>query len=129
MPSDLVAVVAEEFGPAADPVAAAGSASAAGVYRARTARGREVYLKVTPAEPGQPAPPAAHRELSFYREPAPALPVRSPRLLGAVDDDRGVALLPLLRRVGRHVVGGPSCFVVRSGPWEAAQGGQVTCPG
>ncbi|MEW1865660.1 aminoglycoside phosphotransferase family protein [Streptomyces sp. NPDC088194] len=92
MPSDLVDSAVEEFGLVVDQ-RATGSASGAGVYGARTAEGRQVYLKATPAELGARALAAARRELNFYRQLATALPVVSPRLLGALDDGQGVVLL------------------------------------
>ena len=94
MMSDLVESAVERFRLVVDgPETHSASGSVAGVYAARTAAGRDVYLKVTPAALGARALAAARRELSFYREVAPSLPVRSPGLLGAVDDGRGVVLL------------------------------------
>lgn len=76
MPSDLVDSAVEEFALVVDR-RATGSASGAGVYGARTAEGRQVYLKATPAELGARALAAARRELNFYRQLATALPVVS----------------------------------------------------
>ncbi|MGY5060719.1 aminoglycoside phosphotransferase family protein [Streptomyces sp. 900105755] len=92
MPSDLVESAVERFGLEVERKAA-GSASGAGVFGARTSEGRRVYLKATPAESGSRQLAAARRELGFYRQLAPGLPVDSPRMLGALDDDRGVVLL------------------------------------
>jgi aminoglycoside phosphotransferase (APT) family kinase protein len=61
--------------------------SGAGVWAVRTAAGQPAYLKVS----GDVA--AARRELRFYRELAPVAPVRTPALLGAIEDADGVVLL------------------------------------
>jgi aminoglycoside phosphotransferase len=61
--------------------------SGAGVWKARTASGEAAYLKLTASGP------AARRELRFYREVAPAAPVRTPPLLDFADEEAGVALL------------------------------------
>ncbi|ONK13428.1 aminoglycoside phosphotransferase family protein [Streptomyces sp. MP131-18] len=73
--------------------APAGSRSGAGVHAVRTADGRAAYLKVTPAALGPRALSAARRELRFYRELAPSVPLRTPRLLDALDTAAGVAVL------------------------------------
>jgi Ser/Thr protein kinase RdoA (MazF antagonist) len=67
--------------------------SGAGITRVRTADGRPAYLKTTPAELGARAVQAARRELAFYRDLAPAVPVRTPELLRSHETDRGIALL------------------------------------
>jgi hypothetical protein len=64
-----------------------GGQSGAGIFAARTATGAAAYLKVTAAGP------AARRELRFYREVAPVVPVRTPPLLASLDHEDGVALL------------------------------------
>jgi fructosamine-3-kinase len=69
------------------------SRSGAGVSAVRTADGRDAYQKVTPAVLGPAAMEAARRELRFYREVAPAAPVRTPELLDGVDAEQGVTLL------------------------------------
>lgn len=92
MTKGLVESAVEEFQVVIGPLEAH-SASGAGVYRARTAEGGEVYLKATPAQLGPRALAAARRELRFYRQLAASLPVRCPGLLGAVDDGQGVVLL------------------------------------
>src|SRR5690606_35730215 len=69
------------------------SRSGADVQVVRTVGGQEAYLKVTPSTLGPRAVQAAQRELRFYREVAPFAPVRTPKLLGFVDDENGVAVL------------------------------------
>jgi aminoglycoside phosphotransferase (APT) family kinase protein len=69
------------------------SRSGAGVQVVRTVGGQEAFLKVTPCTLGAFAVTAARRELRFYREVAPVAPVPTPKLLGHVDDEDGVAIL------------------------------------
>lgn len=69
------------------------SRSAAAVHAARTAAGQRVFVKITATGQGPDAMAAARRELRFYQHLAPAAPVRTPRLLSALDDDDGVAIL------------------------------------
>ncbi|WP_423462947.1 phosphotransferase family protein [Promicromonospora sp. MS192] len=67
--------------------------SGAGVYHVRTSTGRPAYLKVTPATLGRAVMAGAERELRFYRQVAPSLPVATPALLGTVSAPDGLALL------------------------------------
>jgi hypothetical protein len=94
MPRGLQAMALDAFGVV--PLAfAAGleSRSGAGVCAVRAAGGRGGYLKVTPAGLGPDALAAARRELRFYQDVAPVVPVRTPTLLGCLDGDDGVAVL------------------------------------
>ncbi|MFK3978777.1 phosphotransferase family protein [Micromonospora sp. NPDC050397] len=59
----------------------------------RTATGRNAYLKTTPAGLGPAAVAAARRELTFYREVAARVSVRTPSLLAWHDSGDGVAVL------------------------------------
>ncbi|WP_203787182.1 phosphotransferase family protein [Paractinoplanes rishiriensis] len=59
----------------------------------RTADGRAAYLKTTPAALGPDALAAARRELRFYQEIAPVVPVRTPAIVDFFDGAEGVALL------------------------------------
>jgi aminoglycoside phosphotransferase (APT) family kinase protein len=63
------------------------SRSGAGVRLVRTAAGQEAYRKVMPGSA------AARRELRFYRELAPLVPVRTPELLAGEEAEEGVTLL------------------------------------
>ena len=67
--------------------------SGAGVHRVVLPGGVPAYVKVTPADLGGAALAAAERELRFYRDLGPVVPVRVPPLLGAFEADDGVALL------------------------------------
>jgi len=67
--------------------------SGAGVHRVVLDDGVPAYLKVTPAGLGGGALAAAERELRFYRELGPVVPVRVPALLGSLRVGGGVALL------------------------------------
>jgi len=69
------------------------SRSGAGVEAVRTRDGRVAYLKTTGARLGHEALVMARRELQFYRELAPHVPVATPELLDWVDTGDGVALL------------------------------------
>jgi aminoglycoside phosphotransferase (APT) family kinase protein len=69
------------------------SSSGAGVHAVRTSGGDAAYLKLTPTALGSDALAAARRELRFYRQLAVRVPVRTPRLLDASDDEDGVMLL------------------------------------
>jgi Ser/Thr protein kinase RdoA (MazF antagonist) len=69
------------------------SRSGAGVHAVRTVDGEAAYLKVTPAALGPRALAAARRELRFYQELAPVVPVHTPRLLDSLDTEEGVAVL------------------------------------
>lgn len=85
MVRDLLARAMRELrvtveGPGTQPDARSG----AGIWVVRSGA---AFLKITPAGP------AADRELHFYRDVAPAAPVRTPALLGVVSDESGVALL------------------------------------
>ena len=83
-----------EFGLATrNMVRAAHSQSPAGVYRVRTATGRDAYLKTTPVELGPDAVQAARREVRFYRELASGLAGRTPELLASYDAEDGIAVL------------------------------------
>jgi Ser/Thr protein kinase RdoA (MazF antagonist) len=62
------------------------SRSGAGVHRVRTEDGTAAYLKLISG-------PEARRELTFYTHVAPAVPVRTPRLLNSAATSDGVALL------------------------------------
>ncbi|RKN03823.1 aminoglycoside phosphotransferase family protein [Streptomyces radicis] len=87
------ALEAFRVAPVGRPGVALESRSGAGVHTVRAEGGEVAYLKVTGAEAGRGPLAAARRELRFYRELAPIVPVRTPRLLGALDADDGVALL------------------------------------
>ncbi|GAA3869414.1 phosphotransferase [Streptomyces sedi] len=63
------------------------SRSGAWVGRVRTSDGAPAFLKVAPGGP------EARRELRFYREIAPVVPVRVPPLLDCWENGNGVALL------------------------------------
>lgn len=69
------------------------SRSGAGVHEVRTADGSAAYLKVVPATSSPDALAVARRELSFYRDIAPAAPVSTPALLNWADANDGVAML------------------------------------
>jgi aminoglycoside phosphotransferase (APT) family kinase protein len=69
--------------------------SGAGVHRVRTAAGEPAYLKVTPAALGEEAVDAAERELRFYRQFAPTVPVATPAVLDALSTGAGIAVLLL----------------------------------
>ncbi|GAA2909388.1 hypothetical protein Acy02nite_88910 [Actinoplanes cyaneus] len=84
-----------------EPVAALESRSGAGLHPVRTAAGEPAFLKVTPAALGADARAAAGRELRFYTEIAPAVPIRVPRLLDVAETSEGVALL--LEKTGKTV--------------------------
>lgn len=71
----------------------AGSRSGAWVGAVRTAGGAGAYLKVMPAAAGAQPFEDTRRELRFYRELAPVVPLRVPRLLDGWEDEEGVALL------------------------------------
>lgn len=68
-----------------------GAGSGSGVYLLRLDEG-EVVLKIT-RHPGGDGVPRARRELRFYRELAPWLPVLVPRLLASADGDGATSLL------------------------------------
>jgi aminoglycoside phosphotransferase (APT) family kinase protein len=94
VPGELVARALREFGVTIDDAARPSDAqSGAGVYRVRTLGGAAAYLKVTPVALGPSALAAAQRELGFYRQLADDMPVRTPRMLDALDADLGVAML------------------------------------
>lgn len=78
---------------AQEPEAPRESRSSAGVHAVRTATGLAAYLKVTDAGSGPQALAIARRELSFYRDLAPAVPVRTPVLVDYADTDDGIAML------------------------------------
>lgn len=100
MSTSLLHAVLREFGVSTtDFGGPADSRSGAGVHRVRTASGQPAFLKTTPAHLGPDALAAAHRELRFYRMPAP--PCRTPDLLAWHDSPAGVALL--LTSAGRTV--------------------------
>jgi Ser/Thr protein kinase RdoA (MazF antagonist) len=67
--------------------------SGAGIHRVRTPAGELGYLKVTPATLGEKAVADAERELRFYRQVAPTVPVATPALLGSLSSREGIALL------------------------------------
>jgi hypothetical protein len=91
MTDDFVRTVIERFRVAPrDSQALLESRSGAGVHEVRTLAGHPAYLKVAM---DRRALDGARRELRFYVELAPNVPVRTPRLLDHVDDDRGIALL------------------------------------
>jgi aminoglycoside phosphotransferase (APT) family kinase protein len=69
------------------------SRSGAGVRAVRTTDAQAAYLKLTPATLGPLALMAARRELHFYQDLAPIVPVRTPRLLDCADTEDGVAML------------------------------------
>lgn len=69
------------------------SRSGAGVHRVRTAGGAAAFVKLVPSALGPDALAAARRELRFYRELAPAAPIRTPAMLDHLDTDDGVVLL------------------------------------
>jgi aminoglycoside phosphotransferase (APT) family kinase protein len=94
MSSDFVAMAAAEFGVV--PREAGGwleSRSGAAVRAVRTSDGRPAYLKATPATAGRQVLADARRELRFYLDLAPVVPVRTPRLLGWSEAGGGVAVL------------------------------------
>lgn len=94
VPGDVLASALEAFG--ARPVGGAppvDARSGAGVHRVVLSGGVPAYLKVTPAGPGGGVVAAAERELRFYRELGPVVPVRVPALLGALRVGGAVALL------------------------------------
>lgn len=64
--------------------------SASGIYRVRIAEG-EAVLKVSEGEPEQRV--EARRELGFYRDLAPSIPVATPRLLAGTDGKELAAIL------------------------------------
>ncbi|HEV7654592.1 MAG TPA: phosphotransferase [Mycobacteriales bacterium] len=99
-PGDLLARALGEFRAALSGAESPGG-SGAGVRSVRTAAGDPAYLKTTTAGPGLAA---GRRELRFYRELAPTTPVRTPPLLGFLDDAEGVAIL--LGAAGRPVEAG-----------------------
>lgn len=68
------------------------SRSAATVLHVEGSHGR-AYLKVTPATAGEGPSREARRELAFYTDVAPGLPSVAPRLLDALDEPHGIALL------------------------------------
>lgn len=93
-PADLLALAQREFGISIDHSAVAADArSGAEVHLARTPGGHVAYLKVTPEGLGTVALDGARRELRFYRQLAGQVPVRTPRLLGALETGAGVAVL------------------------------------
>lgn len=71
-------------------VALTGSMSASGVYRVRTVEG-EAVLKVSEGSPEHRV--EARRELAFYRDLAPDLPIATPRLLAGTDRQDLTAML------------------------------------
>ncbi|BCJ47929.1 hypothetical protein GCM10010168_22880 [Actinoplanes ianthinogenes] len=82
----MIATVLKRLGLTSDdPVAGLESRSGAGIHPVRTAAGTPAFLKVTPAALGPEARAAAERELRFYREIAPAVPLRTPRLLDVAE--------------------------------------------
>jgi Ser/Thr protein kinase RdoA (MazF antagonist) len=94
MQSSFVTTVLTEFGVLTpESLTQLESQSAAEVYTARTASGQPAYLKLTSSARGLDAVAAARRELHFYQEIAPSAPVRTPKLLDAVDTNDGVAVL------------------------------------
>jgi Ser/Thr protein kinase RdoA (MazF antagonist) len=68
-----------------------GAGSGSGVYLLRFDEG-EVVLKITRHGGGEGVP-GARREVRFYRELAPRLPVLAPRLLASADGDQVTCLL------------------------------------
>ena len=68
------------------------SRSAATVLHVEGPHGR-AYLRVTPASAGEGPSREARRELAFYTAIAPSLPSVAPRLLDALDEPHGIALL------------------------------------
>lgn len=94
MPSDLMEIAIREFRVVAERgKEGAESRSGAAVHAVRTVNGDAAYLKTTPAALGAQALAAARRELRFYQDLAPVVPVRTPRLLDFLDTERGVAVL------------------------------------
>ncbi|TDD17055.1 phosphotransferase family protein [Nonomuraea diastatica] len=94
MPSDLVEMALREFHVVAERRKEGGeSRSGAAVCAVRTAHGDAAYLKATPAALGAQALVAARRELRFYQNLAPVVPVHTPRLLDRLDTEQGVAVL------------------------------------
>nr|WP_296076405.1 aminoglycoside phosphotransferase family protein [uncultured Actinoplanes sp.] len=90
----MITSILERFGVELDePVAGLESRSGAGIHAVWTSAGERAFLKLTAAVRGSQARGAADRELRFYRQIAPAAPIRTPRLLNAVDDDEVAALL------------------------------------
>lgn len=85
--SSKFGVVAERYGSPLE------SRSGAGVHPVRTVGGEAAYLKVTPVALGARALASARRELRFYRELGPVVPVCVPSLLDAMDTEEGVAVL------------------------------------
>jgi aminoglycoside phosphotransferase (APT) family kinase protein len=80
-----------------------GAGSGSGVHLLRL-DGRDVVLKITRHAEGAGAQPA-RRELRFYRELAPRLPVLVPRLLGSADGDQLTCLLLSAARPASHANG------------------------
>ena len=94
MSSELVELASREFRVIAERFGAQlESRSGAGVHAVRTVGGEAAYLKVTPGAVGPRALAAARRELRFYQELAPVVPVCTPRLLDSLDTEEGVAVL------------------------------------
>ncbi|KAB8164178.1 phosphotransferase [Streptomyces sp. 3MP-14] len=69
------------------------SRSGASVGSVRRADGERAFLKVVPASAGAMSLANARNELRFYRELAPVVPVRVPRLIDGWEDGDGVVLL------------------------------------
>ncbi|MET7337852.1 phosphotransferase [Nonomuraea sp. NPDC005650] len=94
MPNDLMEIAAREFRVVAERRKGGAEArSGAAVHAVRTVDGDAAFLKATPATLGAQALLAARRELRFYRDLAPVVPVRTPRLLDFLDTESGVAVL------------------------------------
>lgn len=94
MPPELVVQALETFGVRLiDAPAPTDAQSGAEVYWVQTASGQLAYLKVTAAALGSEALATAKRELRFYRQLAPSVPIRTPPLLTALNSDLGMALL------------------------------------
>lgn len=133
VPGDLLSSVLEEFGVRPAGGARPGDArSGAGVHRVVLPGGAPGYVKVTPAGLGVGAVAAAERELRFYRELGPLVPVRVPPLLGWLQVSGAVALLlgdagerldvtawsPELWRVLGGELAGLHTLVLPGGGWD-----------
>jgi Ser/Thr protein kinase RdoA (MazF antagonist) len=92
MDTDLVATVAERLAVRVELPASTLGKSGSRISFARRDDGRRCVLKVTSLR-GDYAARAGRRELAFYRDLAERMPIRTPALLDAYEDDDVIAML------------------------------------
>jgi hypothetical protein len=92
METDLVAKVAERLAVRVDMPASTLGKSGSRIHFARRQDGRTCVLKVTSLREDDAAQ-RGRRELAFYRDLAARMPIRTPALLDAYEDDAVIAML------------------------------------